>query len=282
MTVSELKKELIALGFDNAAGTTEMLMTAINRSLRDLYTRRSILRSVKLYSNGLKPTYYQKEIKYVGGSGETLTFPLVGRGYSMRLCGFGNYTTTFGSSTKTVQFDTGLESKLVQGFINGSGTISFYGHVSFTVYDFSVYDEIYSVTATDMPDGSAKRSIDIRKMYGDFMSFISPATDSDGRAIKNCRLSDGKLEIPADYRGEINLTYRRLPETVLNNDTSNIDVPEEYSHLFPLLTAFYLCLDTDNEKATYYREQYERSAELVGRESYQQLDFSYIDTNGWA
>lgn len=280
MKLSELKKEIFALGFSDQIDSADLLICSINRALRDLYSRRSILRTVRLFSPGQKPRVYHKEIKCING--KPITYELNGRAFTMRLCGMGFYKIVDASRTIVTDFNTGRESQLVRGFISGRGTIEFYGSTSFTVYDFSVYDEIFYQSALMLPDGGKTVEINLREEYKDFLCFVSPVQNSDGEVIKNAKLSDGKIILPSDYRGEFLVTYRRLPTAVVNDESHVIDVPEEYCHLFPLLAAFYIWLDIDETKANYYREEYEKLMSLAEREGYWELDSSYTDTNGWS
>lgn len=280
MTLSELKTEVVALGFDGEIGSDDIFISAVNRALCEIYSKRSILRTVTIYAAGRNPSYYQKEIHVEGGG--AITLPLNGKAYSMRLCGMGNYWVTDGDDQELFQFDTGNESRLVQGFLNVGGSISFYGMVSFSVYDFSVFDEVYSIKAKDIPDGGAFRCFDLRSLYSDFLSFAGPATDASGNIIENCRLMDGKMELPSSYKGEIRISYRRLPETVTVNYENDIDIPRELEHLLPLLVASYVWLDLDASKARHYFDHYERLCDILERNNYEKIDFNYIDTNGWA
>ncbi len=280
MTISELEKEVTALGFDGEIGSKDIFITAVNRALRDIYLQRNILRTVTIYAAGRTPSYYQKEINVKGGSG--ITLPLNGRAYSMRLCGMGNYRVMDGEDEELFQFDTGYESRLVQGFLTFGGSIRFYGAVSFSIYDFSVYDEIYSIKSKDIPDGSAIKSFDLRSLYSDFLSFAGPATDASGKIIENCKLIDGHVELPSSFKGEIRISYRRLPETVTAEYENDIDIPREYDKLLPLLVSFYVWLDLDVSKANCYLEQYKELLEIISRGSYDKIDFNYINTNGWA
>lgn len=280
MTLTELQNEVIALGFDGEIGSENIFITAVNRALRDIYLQRNILRTVTIYAAGRTPSYYRKEINVKGGGG--ITLPLNGKAYSMRLCGMGNYRVLDGEDEELYQFDTGYESRLVQGFVTFGGSIRFYGTVSFSIYDFSVYDEIYSIRAKDVPDGSAIKSFDLRSLYSDFLSFVGPATDASGNIIESCKLIDGHVEIPSSFKGELRISYRRLPETVTAGYEEDIDIPREYDKLLPLLVSFYVWLDVDASKANRYMDQYKELLEVMTRGSYDKIDFNYINTNGWA
>lgn len=280
MTLNDLETEIVALGFNADIDTPEMLLTATNRALRDIYTHRNILKTVRLFCTDQKPSIRYKEIYCKNGKSQS--FPFEGRAYSMRLCGEGFYSIVDGGNTNIIQFNTGKESKLVRGFVNVGGTIKFYGAVSFRVYDLSFYDEIYVTSNYDLPDGTGKKTFDIRKDYEDFLSFISLPTDLEGKVIEGSVLEDGRLTLPENYVGELLFTYRRLPEIVYDDPESEIDIPEEFSHVLPLLVAFYIWLDLDTSKARLYKSQYDEMIALIEKESYEKLDFRYEVKDGWA
>ena len=279
MTLTELKHEVTLLGFDAEADVEAHIIAAANRALRHLYSQRSFTKTVRLFARGAFVSYYRKEIHC--GTQQVIICPAIGQAFSMRLCGSGTYTITDGTVVRSQQFESGAESVLVRGFLTKGGTIKFWGGYSFTVYDYTIYEDIFSPHIKDIPMGGTTVTFDLREMYGDFMAFISPAKDPSGNPIPGCVLTDGRIEITAGYRGEIVLTYRRLPETV-TAETENIDLPEEYTHLFPLLVASYVWLDTDENKALYYKLRYDEMIGLIKTENYQYIDNSYKNENGWA
>ena len=61
-----------------------------------------------------------------------------------------------------------------------------------------------------------------------------------------------------------------------------IDLPEEYRHIFPLLVASYVWLDTEDAKAKYYRTLYEKNLAIIDSARYGSIDSSYRNINGWA
>ena len=284
MTITELGKEIKFLGFDSEAVINkQQLISAANRALRELYNQRTITRTVKFSARGLVPTSYHEEI--ICKNGNEVILPLVGRCYSMRVCGKGFYAVHDGANISANQFETGLETKLVRGFISFGGYIRFWGSFSFSIYDFSVYDEFFSPRVEDIPDCVAASEYDIREMYGDFMAFVSPATDRYGNIIEGARLHDGRLQISSKFRGEVHLTYRRLPDVIIEEEEkyeTDIDIPDEYLYVFPLLVASYIWLDTDSTKANYYKSRYDETLSIIDSTSYEEIDTAYVDTNGWA
>ena len=101
MKFIELKEEIIALGFDASVGSDDLLVYSANRALRDIYMRRKILTTVRLFAVGHTPSTYIQAIECVNG--KSITLPFTGRAYSMRLCGTGFYKIkTIKTSYQTV------------------------------------------------------------------------------------------------------------------------------------------------------------------------------------
>lgn len=279
MTLDELKSEVRLLGFDETANVDDHIIASANRALLELYNHRIITKTVRLFARSSAICYYRDEIHCPNG--RSTVVPAEGKAYSMRLCGSGQYTINDGSAVSVKYFESGAESVLVKGFLTWGGTITFWGGYSFTVYDYTIYSEIFSPAAKDIPLGGTRVVFDLREMYGDFLSFHSPAMNSHGEEIPNCILRDGRLEVDAKYKGEIVLTYRRLPKRI-TAQTEEIDLPNEYIHVFPLLVASDVWLDTDEEKALHYRTRFYDLMSVIKQESYQYIDNSYKNEDGWA
>ena len=135
----------------------------------------------------------------------------------------------------------------------------------------------------DSRAGKKTKGLDIRALTGDFLAFHSLPTDRHGKIIRYAQLLDGTLYLPSDYRGEIYLVYRRLPRRIhLEDMNTELDIPEEYTHLLPLLAAYYVWLDYEPELSGEYLSRYR---EMLGRRkelTLERWDARYIDTNGWA
>ena len=94
---------------------------------------------------------------------------------------------------------------------------------------------------------------------------------------------DGMLQVPADYRGEIELTYRTRPPVVRGDDDEEIiEMPSEYYHLVALLAAYHYRLDEDEATALHFKEEYENLFKLMESQTYETMDNEYKVENGWA
>ena len=285
MTYNDLSKDILSL-LGESEVTKPLLIFSVNRALCDIYARRAIYRTVKLYQGGIQPSYYRKEIYCKGG--DDVTLPLTGKAYSMRLSGEGFYRINDGAKSTITEFRTGRESRLVRGVIENGGDIKFYGYASFMVFDFSLYEEIPSTKLDELPDGREMTSLDIRTLHDDFYAFAFPAKDGYGNPIKGSVLRDGRLEVPKDFRGEIELTYRTLPKKILEMEDAEkegeqqIPIPPEYEHPLALLVAFYCTLVKNPAAAELMRLEYERIMTLGDKNLYEEIDTSYELKVRWA
>ena len=283
MTINELLAELRIVGGESTFSDRNLLIYSINRALRRLYADQRIEKTVRLATRRPKPIAYYKEIH--SKDGDIKEIPITGKSFSMRIHGECTYVVTDGPATTVRTIDSKNEATLIKGFLTYGGKISIWSSFAYTIYDLAVYDEIYSERPNDIPEYGIKITFNLRDIYGDFMSFTTPATDLAGNPIKSARLYDGKVEVGSDYTGEIMLSYRCLPTEISlaeDDNSTEIVVPNEYSHLFVLLVAYYGMLFKDDDKATKFLDQYTEAIASFRAYCYQQVDFDYKDTTGWA
>ncbi|MBO5101958.1 MAG: hypothetical protein J6C39_05435 [Clostridia bacterium] len=278
MTLKELMLEVSSLGFDSPSESEHTLLLAANRALRELFVTAGTLGSFCFYARRSVPDTFIREITFRGG--EKTVLPLSGRAFSMTVSGKGRYTVTDRVGKSSEGFDT--QGALVRGFLHGDATLTLEGDCSFIVSGLATYSEVYSDRIEDIPCADGTRTYNLREMIPDFHSPLALPTDFDGKEIRGASIADGHLTLPAEYSGSVRLCYRRLPRKISSEDTSDIDIPEEYSHLFPLLVASYVWLDREPELAAHYRERYSAEAERLKGESRLSLGSVYNDTNGWA
>ncbi len=278
MTLRDLSSEVSALGFDGAIAMDGLFLTSLNRALRQIFGEYSVTGRITLSAVRSKPSTRIPRLWH--GMGESLSLPLKGRAYSFFTSGTGAFTLRDGSNTVHKSF-TGTRVRF-SGFLSEGGAITFTGELGYLVTDIVTFDEIFSQNVSDIPDGRGQTCIQIRDKVGDFLSFISPPTDSNGKELSNVRMEDGAIHIKNGYEGELDLVYRRLPRPILTeNPDQTIDIPPEYEVLLGPLVASYVYLDSDPEKAELYGKLYrsitEREASL-----HKELRTSRYVTNGWA
>lgn len=280
MTLRELQTEVSALGFDSTVECDALFITSANRALGIIFDERCVTGDVRILA--VCPPVLKHIDAFVHQGGEVDALPVSGRAYSMCLSGTGVVTIEANGEVRTESFNG--KSVHMRGFINGDGKIIFSGDSGFTVSSFNVYGEIFGSSESDIPDGSELHFYDVSAMVDDFVSFVSPARDSKGNIIKNATLSDGKLIIRGEYNGAVHLTYRRSPARISSVLDTKIDVPREDEARLSILTAAFLWLDDDGEKARYYMQLYREFGE--SRKEIAPTTYGgtakYVDVNGWA
>lgn len=279
MTLKELVREVSALGFDGSIAVDNLLITSLNRSLWQIYSERSVTGRITLSVTGSTPLTRLPRLEHK--MGESLALSLIGRAYSFYVSGMGEFTVRDGANVKKREF-SGTRVRF-SGFLDNEGSITFGGEYAYSVTDLVTYGEVRSPYADDIPDGSAEVYISLRDAVPDFLSFIGRPTDHNGDELEDVRLEDGYIIVKSSYSGQINLTYRRSPLPVTEEDGENeIDIPKEYSMLLSPLVASYVYLDSDPEKAQYYREVYRAMSESERTYGGTRSTAKYIITDGWA
>ncbi len=191
MTINDLLIDLHIVGKEEETFSDRNLFVySINRALRRLYADRRIEKTVRLATRRPEPIAYYKEIH--SPDGNMIEIPIEGKSYSMRIHGTCTYMINDGSVVTVRTVENKNETTVVKGFISYGGKISFWGSFAFTVYDLAIYNEIYSEKVKDIPEYGSKRIFNLRDIYGDFMSFTSPATNLAGKTLDFCRLYDGR------------------------------------------------------------------------------------------
>ena len=110
-----------------------------------------------------------------------------------------------------------------------------------------------------------------------------PPEDKDGIPIAGAYSTGDTLYIPTEYSGKVKITYKPSPAKITDEDmAAEIDIPKSLEHLLPILTASYLWLDDDAEKAEYYAAIYRSEANRITLTSRKSIDTSYNDVTGWA
>lgn len=284
MTLKEMLEEVEIFGSGDVIDDRDLIISLANRALREIHCLLPLTKSLTINLRGQSPTVYYGEIK--SPKAGKIILPLSGKAYSFRLCGKGYYSIEEGGSAAVTQFDTGNDTVLLRGFIAKGGAISFWSGFSFVIYDYCLFDDIYSANVSDIPDGSPVKRYDIRELCGDFLAFSSPPKDRYGNIIENCRLYDSFLEISSSFSDEITLVYYRLPKAIMGYEQDVegievIDLPEEYKYLLFYLIWHLYWLTINETKAQIYKQRFDA---LVSqhKENQRSFDNSYVDINGWA
>lgn len=278
MTYEELKADVCALGFEKWIEDEAALTLCANRALDLIYTDRPVVRTRDMLVERPEVCDLIKKLPVKGG--ETVALPLVGKAYSFIISGRGSYTVADGNERRTVSFSTDLSS--VRGFITEGGSISVHAEGDCLIRSYVTFTRIIAASADDIPEYGRLRAVDPARQYKDFRSFSAMPRDSRGMIPTGVRMRDGQIYLPWDYDGELTIFYNRSPRRITQDDPdARIDIPEDVAHLLPLLTASFMWLDDDSEKAQYYMALYRQTISTINLSISSSVDTSYV-TNGWA
>ena len=279
MTVNELLSEVSALGYDGALECDEAFLCALERSKRQLFSERRVVGTLVIPSRVTKPL--GRIPIYRHPSGERAIFPLSGVCYSFFVSGEGRYTVVDGDDKFTRSFNAARERH--KGFLSSGGSIIFEGQFAFTVTDLVCFGSRFSDNVEDIPDGGSKRLLDMTELVGDFHSFVSYPTDSQGKRLPEVTLDGECISIPADFKEDVYIVYKRTPKrSFAEAPDAQIDLPTGCEHLLALLVASYVYVDSSPELAELYGKRYREAAEEEKKSRVSVPDTSYRDTDGWA
>ena len=278
MTYKELCAEITALGFETEIDSQERLLSSINRALMMIYTERPLYANISIFKPPI--TQASKIADFTHRGGKTDSFSYNARAFSFRTSGIGKYNISEGE--KEQMFEFSQNSELHRGFLHGIGRIDFVGDYSFSVFDFAFFDEIYGESYENIPTLSGYTEYNLINFADDFMAFVFQPTDENGKNIAGASVRGGIMKIPDSYVGKINLIYKKAPKKLLGNTDEEIVLPDGCEHLLALLSASYVWLDDDPDKAQYYMSLYREAMSAVKYYDRSHIDNSYHITNGWA
>lgn len=295
MTGKELQTTLLAMGCPSSVADEDLYLYLVNASLHKIYNDVEITAKGSIYAHGILPKARIKERHHP--SRADISIPIVGKAYSLRVCGDkANLLIGTGDTTSSVVL-TELPTVLKGFAVDGMAIISLVGQYAYSVFDVCTYDDLLSLDVEDIPDGGDYTDYDVTRRYEDFSTFISYPTDRDGAIIEGAEASGNILRLAADYKGEVFFTYRRIPiKTIALDAVSRIDIPQKYEMLLPILFMAYYYIDVDESKAECYMESYKDMLKTLQKpESYKYISpeeepivenppmtAEYNITDGWA
>ena len=279
MNLKELTKEVFALGFDEGGEVTDAFYTCANRALRLIFTEYPSERMLKSFILNPHPIATVPLIRHVGGEEERIE--ISGRALSFIASGEGEATVKDENGERKIRFASRYQP--IRERMLAPGEIIFGGDFCYTVSDLAVFDELVGSRDEDIPIISEERAITMEDTVGDFLSFSRLPEDGEGRLISDAKISGGRLILPADFEGEIKIYYNRRPKDITSADENErIDVPEEIAHLPALLTASYLWLEDEPERASYYLGLYKEGMAKAKQLTRPTVVVPFTDVLGWA
>ncbi len=279
MTLNQLLREVYSLGFEDTGELNESFIFAANRAIRAIYSHVASEKRAGILVNAPKISQYLESYTYTQGN--PLVLHLTGNAYSFRYSGTGTYTIKDSSGAKTVNFSN--KNGTEKGFFNKECELVFAGGFSYLIMDFAVYAEKTSDERENIPVFTRFNEISLTEYIPDFSLATSQPEDKNGSVIKGGAISGERLLLPFDWSGEVFIRYKPAPTPLsLNYADAKIDIPSYAEHLLALLTASYVWLDEDPEKADYYASVYRTELNGVIFNSPRGINTEYKDVLGWA
>ena len=279
MTLNDLRDEVAALAFEDGITLDKSFIASANRALITLFTERPAAKCVRIITHEQKPILHIPHMTHAAS--KDITINLSGIAYAFRVSGKGSFRVEDGISVTLKDFDT--ESSLFRGKLrNSDAKITFGGNFLYNVYSLVCYSDLYSDDEGDIREYEEYSKYDLDRLFGDFLTFLEPPT-ANGTVVTDAIMQNGTLLLPWGKYDQVTLNYARMPKRI-SADTPNekIDISGECVPLLALLTASYLWLDDDAEKAQYYMSLYRTQMSFIRRYNTSMSTSEYRDVTGWA
>jgi hypothetical protein len=214
MTVQELENTLLTLGCTDFE--EEEFTYAVNAALRKLFNDCEIVKKGVIFAHGITPSSVREVVYHAAG--EKNSYPLVGKAYSVKLCG-GAPKVVVGTGTGSTTHLLSDGVTVLKGFIsNNAGIISFCGDYDYTAYDICCYSELISSERNQIPDGSDYTIYDATEYIDDFLTQIIGAKPGETVMVE--------VTFPTPY-GNPDLSGKdAVFETVINYIVGDTITPE--------------------------------------------------------
>lgn len=278
MTVTELMEEVSILGFENSLENERAFLVSANRALRLIFSERGISSSLKMIQDNPPPVFHLE--RYSHRAGEEKSFSIQGMAISFKIFGEGSFRIDDGKRITEEKFNTPMG--VVKKFIDGSAEITFIGPLGYEVLDLSSFENLKSADEKNIPVYSNRTVHDLSIYKNDILTIQGEPEDNMGRKIEGAAYRTNQLILPYSFSGEVTVYYKRAPKAItLSDENEEVDIPADCRHLLPLLTAAYLWLDDDEDKAQYYMHLYREAMAILKRYSAESGNSKFNDVLGW-
>lgn len=278
MTLNELKEQVAALGFESFIEDEDVFICSANRALNMIYTDRPVSKNTVISVGGPHVSHQYDFIEHKPKEDIILSVD----GMCMSFCSTGTGECVVSDSSGTSIFPLSSRRQLTKTLLTGPARVTLRGDFYFTVSNFAVFSEALSHNVVDIPEYTPRREISLNDHCKDYRAIAGQPTDKNGNILAEVIIRDGRISVPFGFRGDVYFTYYRSPSQIsVDNPNLLIDVSAECAPLLPLLTASFMWLDDDTQKAQYYMSLYRDSMANIRRYSINHIDTAYR-VNGWA
>lgn len=266
----------LAEGYESLSD--EKILSAVNTALGTIFSEMNSIGRASLFLSAPEILRHIAMLRH--GVGESISIPLSGVAYSLKLYGSGTVTVIDGKSTVTHNFDGW--GTVLRGFIRLGGSIQFTGRLAYTVRDLTFFSECESTDADKIPVLGEKRSINISDYISDFSRALSYPEDENGIPLSNVNIENDLLICPKEFNGEVRFKYKkRAPVLNIDNPFFEIPIIPEAESALVLLGAAYCIGDDEEDAANFFMKEYKRSVSRISRESFPSESGAYFDNTGW-
>lgn len=267
MTYESLKNEVVALGFEQSADNEAFLLFAVNRAQKMIGTDFPLDAYYTIYQSPTDPLMLYREAP--------ARLTLHGKcAISLRAYNGGSVTIKDEDGTKRYSFNA--QKDAYQFKLKKESTLTFSG----AVFDLAVYEDVYDTTA-QIPIYYDMIPYMLKSLIDGFISLLDEARDENGKSIPGAITEGNLLLLPRSYRGKIRLRFRRS-ENPITPETEEVDIHPAAHALLPLLSAAYLWLEDEPEKAQYYMTLYREGAARLHAQIRDATRAGYEDVLKWA
>ena len=304
MRVSELYKQVSALGFEDSLEDDNRFYYAANRALLQVSAIRPAISSYiinhKPMANLLKvntfsPIERSEDLCFEAPDAKAYFFEADGNGtlyIEIQDEASGAWiiigAQEFSSARRFVSYKGFIKKD--GSFVNGMFRLRFVGEYLYSVKNVAMYRHIYSSSVNDIPDYEPYTKYDISHLVSDFLSLESPPISEDDsyeRLNQNYDVEGGRIIIlPYSAEGCFKVLYRRKPKELeiegpASDDETIIDLDEELCTLLPTLIASYVWAEDEPAMAEYYLSLYRERAADIERRIRSAAPVTIRNSNGW-
>ncbi len=123
-------------------------------------------------------------------------------------------------------------------------------------------------------------TVDLLHIAADLLFFVE-VRRADGTVENGATVCADILTLPTACDSTYTLYYHRAPRPLSDADTTEADIPRGCEHLLALLTASYLYLDDEPERAQYYLSLYRDGMLRLTQTATHSHALPYRDVIGW-
>ncbi len=280
MTLNELKKEVLSLMFESELESYEAFIFTANRALAEIHSESDRLETVKIRKKKTMPHEHFEKLTHEGGKSSAVS--LNGKAISFTAVGTGEILFNDGIFREEIKF-SGAGTEIRRKVSTGTAVLNLIGDFDYDIYNLSSFSSLYGDKNEDIPLYSPHIKYDMRKIDPLFLGFKSSVKDGDGRVISGLKIEGGALFVPAEYEGELVLSYRRMARKIGEGELdTEIDISPEYSHLLALRCAAYLLLDGNEGLAEYYISLFRNGIAALKASQGKATSEKFLDVLGWA